>query len=142
MESKRCGSRWVVRVDKGEEVVATLRRFCAEKGIRLGTVSGIGAADRVTLGCFETATKQYHTFERSGDHEITALSGNVTTLNGETYLHLHVTLSDKDCNAFGGHLNSARISGTCELVLDEIDGEVDRQFNNEVGLNLLRLQTG
>jgi hypothetical protein len=138
MESRKCGMRWVVRIDKGEEVVATLRWFCAEKGIRLGSVSGIGAADRVTLGYFETATKQYHTFERSGDHEITALSGNVTTLNGEVYLHLHVTLSDQDCRAFGGHLSSALISGTCELVIDELEGGVDRQFNNEVGLNLLR----
>ena len=138
MESRKCGMRWVVRIDKGEEVVATLRRFCAEKGIRLGSVSGIGAADRVTLGYFETATKQYHTFERCGDHEITALSGNVTTLNGEAYLHLHVTLSDQNCRAFGGHLSSALISGTCELVIDELEGGVDRQFNNEVGLNLLR----
>lgn len=138
MEYGRFGDRWVLRVDKGEEVVAALRQFCEREGVRLASVSGIGATDRIVLGYFEAGAKKYHTFERTGDHEITALNGTVSTLGGEIYLHLHVTLSDRECRAFGGHLNSAVVSGTCELVIDPLEGELERRFDEEVGLNLVR----
>lgn len=139
MRFKKCGSRWVVRLDRDEELVETLGRFCSEHRIGAATVSGIGAADRLVLGYFETATKEYHTFERQGDHEITAVTGNVTTLGGQVYLHLHATVSDTACRAFGGHLSAARISGTCEVVLDPLQDAIERKFDPEVGLNLLDL---
>ncbi|MEW6441025.1 MAG: PPC domain-containing DNA-binding protein [bacterium] len=139
MQAKKCGSKWILRIDKGEEVVATLRDFCDSRGVRLASVSGIGAADTVVIGYFETAAKKYHTLERTGDHEITNLSGTVSTMGGQVYLHLHITLSDPNGQAFGGHLSSALVSGTCEIVLDPIEGEVDRELSQEVGLNLLKL---
>jgi len=139
MRFRKCGSRWIVRIDRGEELVETLGRFCSEQGIGAASVSGIGAADRLVLGYFETAAKQYHSVERTGDHEITSLSGNVSTLEGRVYLHLHATVSDTACRAFGGHLSSARISGTCEVVLDPLAGAIGRKFDPEVGLNVLDL---
>ena len=39
-------------------------------------------------------------------------------------------------NVYGGHLTEAVISGTGELVLTEIEGTVDRKFDEEIGLNL------
>jgi len=58
-------------------------------------------------------------------------------MNGEIYLHLHISLSDSKYNSYGGHLTSAVISGTSEIIIEEIDGEIEREFNKEVGLNLL-----
>lgn len=59
-------------------------------------------------------------------------------MNGEVYLHLHATLSDAHYHALGGHLNAAFISGTCELIIDVIEGACDREFSDNVGLNLLK----
>lgn len=39
---------------------------------------------------------------------------------------------------FGGHLNRAVISATCEMVIHVIDGKVDRYHDEEIGLNLFR----
>ena len=40
-------------------------------------------------------------------------------------------------DAYGGHLTSAIISGTGEIVIEEIKNTVKREFNKEAGLNLL-----
>ena len=45
--------------------------------------------------------------------------------------------SNSKYNAYGGHLNSAIISGTDEIVIEEIEDTLEIEFNGEVGLNLL-----
>jgi predicted DNA-binding protein with PD1-like motif len=87
-----------------------------------------------------TKTKKYQSKEFTGDHEITSLVGNITTLNGEVYLHLHVTICNVEHKALGGHLTSAVISATFEGIIDIIDGQINRDYNDEVGLNLLSLK--
>ena len=49
MEFKQTGNIYVVRVDKGEELVETLQSLCGQAGIACGTVSGIGAINSVTM---------------------------------------------------------------------------------------------
>ena len=136
MHYKKTGSTFILRIDRGEEIVSALKNFCTSQKIALGTVQGIGAASNVVIGLFETATKEYHTTTLSGDHEITSLLGNITTMDGVPYLHLHVTLTDATFLAFGGHLTSAVVSGTCELFIQTIDGTLERRFDSEIGLNV------
>jgi uncharacterized protein len=135
---KKFENKYLLRIDRGEEVVATLKKFCTDQRITLGSVTAIGAANRATIGLFNTETKKYQSTELTGDFEITSLTGNISTMNGEAYLHLHAALSDAEYHTFGGHLNAAVISGTCELIIDVIDGACDREFSDIVGLNLLK----
>jgi len=137
MEFRKFGSKYLLRLDKGEEIVATLKDFCSKEGIKLGSISGIGAANKVIVGLFETGPKKYHSKTFEGDYEIAPLVGNVSTMNGETYLHLHITLGDGEHKAFAGHLNEAWVSATFECVIDTIDGEIDRKLSEEIGLNLI-----
>jgi len=138
MEYRRFGDKYVVRLNRGEEIIESLTKLCKENHIKLGRVTGIGAANKVKIGLFNVETKEYHSTELTGDMEILNLSGNITQMDGEVYLHLHITLGDEENRAFGGHLNSAVISATCEIVIDVIDGVVDRVHDEEVGLNLLK----
>jgi len=136
MEYRRFGNQWVVRIDRGEEIVAELKRFCERNEIKLATLSGIGASNRIQIGLFKTDTKEYLATELRGDHEITSLTGNVSRMAGNVYLHLHATVANANYRTFGGHLSAAVVSGTCEIVITEIPGEMDRQFDPDVGLNL------
>lgn len=139
MQSQKFGSKYILRIDKGEEIVETLKQFCKNNSIVLGSVIGIGAVNEVTIGLFETASKEYHSTKLTGDFEITNLTGNISLMNEEVYLHLHITIGNTDSQTFGGHLNSAVVSATCEIIIDSIDGKVSRQFDPEIGLNLFNM---
>lgn len=137
MKAKKLGNKYLVRIDKGEEIVETLKDFCEKENIKLGTITGIGATNQVKVGLFDPKEKEYHASKLEDNFEITSLCGNISTMNGETYLHLHINLCDNNHKCFGGHLNYAYVSATFEGVIELIEGEVDRHLDNEVGLNLL-----
>lgn len=129
----------ILRIDRGEEIVETIKYFCTNQGIKLGTIQGIGAVGKIVIGLFETRNKKFQSTELIGDYEITSLIGNITTKDAELYLHLHVTFSDASYHAFGGHLSSAVVNGTCEVFISRIKGDLNRKFDDEVGLNLFDL---
>jgi uncharacterized protein len=138
MEYKRFGNKVVVRIDKGEEVVASLKSICKELGITLGSIVGIGATNKITIGLLNIQTKKFQSNDFIGDHEITSLNGNITTMNGEVYLHLHATICTIEHKALSGHLTSAVISVTFEGIIDIIEGHVTREFSQDAGINLLK----
>ena len=138
MKYRKFGNTFVVRLDKGEEIIETLKKFCQENNIKLASFSGIGATNKVTIGFFETGKKKYHSKEFIGDFEIAPLVGNISTKDGETYIHAHINISSPNYTAFAGHLNFAIVSATCEIFINIIDGELDREFSDEIGLNLFK----
>jgi hypothetical protein len=138
MQYKRFGNNVVVRVDKGEELVDALKQMCKDLDIKLGSIIGIGATENVTIGLMNTKTKKYQSKQFTGDYEIASLVGNITRKDGEVYLHLHATICNTEHSAFGGHLTSAVISATFEGIIEIIEGQVNRTFDETSGLNLLQ----
>ena len=49
---KLYGDTYAVRLERGEEVVASIAELCEKEGIRAGTVQGLGAADDATVGLY------------------------------------------------------------------------------------------
>ena len=140
MDYRRFGDTVIARLDKGEEIHEQLRLIALKEDIKLASVSALGAVDDVTVGVFVTQEKRYHANRFTGDMEIVSLTGTVSTMNGEYYAHLHMSAGNDKGQVFGGHLNRAVISATCEMVIRIIDGSVDRKFNEEIGLNTFSFQ--
>lgn len=136
MEYRKFGNHYVVRIEKGEEVLSKLKELCLNENIHLGSISGLGAANEVEIGLFNTETKEYKTTVMKGMFEITSLIGNITRKDDEVYLHCHINFSDASLHTFGGHLVSGKISATSEIIVTAIDGEVNRRFDENIGLNL------
>lgn len=137
MQYQRFGSAIVIRLDQGDEVLTAISTVCTKEEVRLATVSGIGAIDTAVMGIYDVANQAYHRYEKNEDLEILALSGNISEMDGAQYIHIHITVCGMDGLAYGGHLNKAVISGTGEVVLQVIDGVVERRHDPNVGLNLL-----
>ena len=60
-------------------------------------------------------------------------------MNDEFYTHIHMSAGNNKGEVFCGHLNRAMVSATSEMVINIIDGKGDRYFDEEIGLNLLKL---
>ena len=138
MDYRKFGNTYVVRIDKDEEILEQIKTLALKEHITLAQVSALGAVKDFTIGIFKTDTKQYVANNFSGCYEIVSLTGTINTMNGEFYTHLHMCVGDEKGNAFGGHLNSATVSATCEMIITVINGTVDRYFDEEIGLNLFK----
>lgn len=137
MEYRKFGDTYVVRLDVGDEVNASLLALAEKEDIALAEISGLGATNDIVVGVYDVAKRTYHGNEFHGDYEITSLVGTLSTMNGKPYLHLHMSAGDDKGHVIGGHLNKAVISATAEIIVRVIDGSVDRHKDEKVtGLNL------
>ncbi len=137
MEYRKFNDDYVVRLNKGEEVISQLKELCSKENVKLAEITGLGASDLVEIGVFNPNTKEYKTKVFEGMFEITSLVGNATRKDGDVYLHIHINFGDEIGNVRGGHLVQSRISATSEIVVRRINGEVGRKLSDEIGLNLL-----
>lgn len=140
MEYVKFENDYIVRLNKGEEVISKLKELCKSEDIRLAEITGLGASNLVEIGVFNPSTKEYSTKVFEGMFEITSLIGNATRKDGEVYLHIHINFGDENGNVRGGHLVQAKISATSEIIVRKINGEVGRRLDREVGLNLLSFE--
>ena len=139
MEYRKFGSTYILRIDRGEEILESITALCRKEKIYLGSISGIGAVGEVTLGVFNRERFAYESTTYTGDYEIASCSGTVTTKDGEPYLHIHMAAANavKD-ECHGGRLNCAVVSLTGEFVIQQLEGTVEREYSPEVGLNLFK----
>lgn len=138
MDYRRFGSTIIARIDKGEEILETLQKIAEKENIKLASVNALGAVDDFTVGVFKTDEKKYYSNSFKGSFEIVSLHGTISTMDGKYYAHLHMSAGDDSGKVFGGHLNRAMISATCEMVINIIDGSVDRYADGDIGLNLFK----
>ena len=136
MDYRRMQDTVFARIDRGEEIQEQLRVIAEREGIRLASVSGLGAVNDFTVGVFKTDRKQYDSNTFTGYFEIVSLTGTITTMDGQYYAHLHMSCGDEQGRVFGGHLNRAVVSATCEVVIRILEGTVERRFDEDIGLNV------
>lgn len=138
MEYRKFNNTIIARIDKGEEILEKIKEIALKENIKLANINALGATNDFTVGVFKTKEKKYYSNNFSGDFEIVSLTGTINTMNGEFYSHLHFSAGNDKGEVFGGHLNRAIVSATCEMVINIIDGVVDRYFDEEIGLNLFK----
>lgn len=138
MEYKRFGNKIIARIDKDEKILEQVKELALKENIRLAAVQALGATNNFTVGVYDVAERQYHANTFSGSFEIVSLTGTINTMNGEFYAHLHMSAGNDKGEVFGGHLNRAVVSATCEMVVDVLDGTVDRQYDPVTGLSLFK----
>ena len=138
MEYRRFSNQIIARIDKGEEILEKIKEVALKENIKLANINALGATNNFVVGVYNVDEKKYYSNEFKGNFEIVSLTGTIITMNGEFYTHIHMSAGNDKGEVFGGHLNKAIVSATCEMVINVIDGKVDRYFDEETGLNLFK----
>ena len=136
MEYKKFANTIVARIDKGEEILESIKEIALKENIKLANINALGATNDFTVGVYNIDEKKYYSNNFQGNFEIVSLTGTINTMNNEFYTHIHMSAGNDSGEVFGGHLNRAVVSATCEMIINIIDGKVDRFYDEETGLNL------
>jgi len=128
---------YLVRLEKGEEIIAALTEFVRNEKIPAGFIAGMGAVNDAVLGIYIPARAEYFQKEFKGDLEVGNLTGNVAWLSDsdEPFVHCHVTVANRSLEAFTGHLFQATVSVTLEVHITRFKKKLLRKKDNATGFN-------
>ncbi len=130
---------YLLRLEKGEEVVSTLQKFAAAQNIDNAYFSGLGSIENPTLAHYLVTTKKYTEKKIDGIFELLNITGNIALFEDEPLVHSHVTICDEEMNTRGGHLVSTVVSATVEIHLRVLDSVYEKKMDDEIGLKLFDL---
>lgn len=134
------GPTYVIRLDAGEKIIESLRSLCEQDKITAGFLNGLGAVREAEIGWFDGEDKDYRVLRVQEPCEIISLTGNVSVLAGQPFLHCHIALGGRAFGVRGGHLREAVVSATCEITLTRFFDEIGRKRDEATGLFLLDLK--
>lgn len=126
-------------LEQGEDIVEAVTDIARDKNGKFGTVSGIGACSEVELNFYNLETKTYEKKLIQEPLELTSLLGNISHIDDQPFAHLHATFGTNKYETYSGHLSKATVSATAEIVITMTNLDINRKFNDKIGLNLLNL---
>lgn len=129
----------VVVLDTGDDVLAEIGAFAEDAGLQTANFTAIGAFRSVTLGYFDLEEQRYLENPVSEQVEVLTLAGNVVNGENGKKLHAHVVVGLRDGTTRGGHLLSATVRPTLEVMVTESPRQLTRRFDESVGLALIDL---
>jgi predicted DNA-binding protein with PD1-like motif len=127
-----------VRLDRGDDVLASLERVAREQDIHTGVIiSGIGTLDKARLHYItHTGFPSENRFvEHEGPIELVSVDGIIA----DHMPHLHTCISVGD-DTYMGHLEpGCRVLYLAEIAIARADGlRLTRRTNEETGISQLR----
>ena len=124
----------MLRIDKGEYINKTILDVASSYNLKFGWINGLGAIMDPELGYYDLKNKEYIKKTIIGEFELTSLVGNLTLKEGDLFVHSHITFSDINFNAYGGHLFDCKIAVAGEFLIFRSPTEINRKYDDEIGL--------
>jgi len=125
------------RLPHGSDLLDELAAICEREGVNLGQISAIGAMQKARIGYYNQESRRYEHLDINEPVELLSLTGNVSMRDNKIAVHAHVTLADRQCRAFGGHLSQGTVVFACEYVIVGFEGSaLHRKYDEKTGLPL------
>ena len=140
MEDKKVGNSWVIVLQKGERIIEKLTEFIKRENIKSGCFHGLGAISSLELAHYNLEKKSYTSKSISEPLEIVSFTGNVARKGDEIIIHAHIAAGTEKMELYGGHLKEAVVAATCEVIFNDLEETINREYNDDIGLNLIRLR--
>ena len=131
-------NKYVLKIGVGEDVIEELKTFCQDLGIKAASFFAIGAAKEIQIAWYNTHKKEYVKRDIQQELEIVSLLGNVAVMDEEVVVHAHGSFSDENMQTIAGHVNKLVVGAACEIVLERLEGKIEKAYDEETGLNLMQ----
>jgi predicted DNA-binding protein with PD1-like motif len=132
--------RFVVRIERGEEVVASLRKLAQSERIRAAWIRGTGLCEWAEVTDWDVQREALRTPRHlGGPLALLALEGNVSMRLGEPYVELRAVLSregDAGLGIVGGQLVVVSALNVECVVETFEDVRLERDEERETGLSV------
>lgn len=126
-------------LETGDEVMACLKDFAEREELSAAGLSAIGAFSSAVITYFDWDKKDYLSNPVDEQVEVASLNGDVALApDGSRAIHIHTVLGKRDGTALAGHLAEARVRPTLEIILTESPVHLQKRFDPESGLVLIR----
>ena len=144
MQYRNFGGTYYLRVDPGEEVVASILSLLEREGVDSCTFTGIGGCSDADIRCFDAKKHAFSSEIVEGQLELVSLIGNVIMDDeGERHLHAHALFSferDGEPCLRAGHLGTTTVLYTAEIEIRPVCGGTIGLTHDEVtGTGMWRL---
>ncbi len=113
----------LARLNRGDDLLASLTALCETHGVQAGAIHAIGAVEQAVIGYYDQQAGRYDSLPFRRGMEIVNLQANVSIKDGAPFVHAHITLGDADGRCVGGHLMPGTIVFACEIQLRIFEGE-------------------
>lgn len=134
---------YMLRLERGEDVLPAITDFCKRKGILSGSFRAIGAVEQSKIGYYDLSKKEYGSEEYADAMEVASMTGNIAQVDGAPFIHAHAVLSGitagTENQPIGGHVFEAKVAVTLEVHLVAFNENILRELDAEIGLKLLNL---
>ncbi|MGI6175779.1 MAG: PPC domain-containing DNA-binding protein [Christensenellales bacterium] len=132
MGYKVFGNTVIIRVEMGNEIISTIISVCEKEGITGAHFTGIGATDYARFGAGNEIEGNYVVSEINEKMEILNITGDISMKEGKCLPHVHIIMAGQGGSPIvGGHLEEAKVFGTCNIYLTKLDGTLERTLYPE-----------
>lgn len=124
---------------QGDDVFTHLEELAQKERLPSANFTGMGFVN-AKFGYFNRETKQYDP-KKFNDVELASLTGSIAWQDQKPSLHVHGVVTDKNFQAYGGHLLAATVgTGSVEILVTVHDKPLERVMEQPLGANVLSLE--
>ena len=131
------GRAHILRPDFGSDLLKELQNYVLSHNINLAWLSGVGAVSHAVIRYYDQPAKSWTDLVLDKRLEVAGMWGNVSLLNGEPIVHVHIVLADETGRCYGGHLADGTVVFNLEIMMTTLSGpSVIRKMDEETGLTI------
>lgn len=120
--------RYIMRLDPGDEIVASLRQFVSDEDVTGGYVTGLGSTSHATMSWLDPESGEYIKRKFDEPMEVATLSGTISVASedGRPFIHLHAVLAPRELISYAGHVHEARTGAVMEIMVFTFSERLER----------------
>lgn len=138
MQIQKDGKLFLLKLDRGDDVLGTLEQVAQDNSIKTGEVSwGVGMIRNLQIGYFNGNEYEKETY--SNPLEVVSFHGSIA--ENEPRFHIHVSCAGQNHGVVGGHLFGGSADPLMEIRIGLLEGvHAQRKVNPKSGLKELFLE--